>query len=54
MDLGPYYRILAASDRLRILVEELRYLGPKREILKELRRLAEDLEEAERALSVLL
>lgn len=31
MDLGPYYETLAASDRLRILVEELRWPGPTRE-----------------------
>lgn len=35
MDLGPYYATLAASDRLRILVEELRWPGPTREILTE-------------------
>jgi hypothetical protein len=47
MDLGPYYRTLAASDRLHILVEELRWRGPTREILWELTTLAEDLEIAE-------
>jgi hypothetical protein len=36
MDLGPYYATLAASDRLRVLVEELRRRGPTREILREL------------------
>jgi hypothetical protein len=50
MDLGPYYRILAPSDRLRIVVVELRWLGPTREILGELMCLAEELEEAERSL----
>ena len=34
--LGPYYPTLAASDRLRILVEELRWSGPTLEILREL------------------
>jgi hypothetical protein len=43
MDLGPYYPTLAASDRLRILVEELRS-GHSREILRELACLAEGLE----------
>ena len=54
MNLGPYYANLAASDRLRVLVEELRWSGPTREILGELGCLAESLEEAERALSVLI
>ena len=49
MDLGPYYSTLAASDRLRILVEELRRLGSTREILRELGCLAEELEEVERS-----
>ena len=31
MDLGPYDATLAASARLRILVEELRSRGPTRE-----------------------
>jgi hypothetical protein len=47
MDLGPYYATLAASDRLRILVEELRWEGPTPEILRELGCFAEELEEAE-------
>ena len=47
MNLGPYYPTLAASDRLRILVQELCYCGPTREVLRELRCLAEELEEAE-------
>ena len=47
MDLGPYYPTLAASDRLRILVEELRWEGPTREILSEVAYLAEELESAE-------
>ena len=48
MDLGPYYRTLTASDRLRVLVEELRWSGLTREILRELACLAEELEETER------
>ena len=47
MDLGPYYATLTASDRLRVLVEELRWSGPTREILRELGCLGEELEEAE-------
>ena len=54
MNLGPYYPTLTASDRLRILVEELRWEGLTREILRELGRLAEELEEAEEALAALL
>ena len=48
MNLDPFYGTLAPSDRLRILVEELRWVGPTREILRELNTLAENLEEAER------
>ncbi len=47
MDLGPYYATLPPSDRVRVLVEELRWSGPTREILREFDSLAEDLEEAE-------
>jgi hypothetical protein len=47
MDLGPYYRTLAASDRLRVLVEELRWVGPTREILSEPACFTDELEEAE-------
>jgi hypothetical protein len=38
---------LSASDRLRILTEELRHLGPKRWILTALDFLADELEETE-------
>ena len=44
MDLGPYYPDLTASDRLRVLVEELRWEGPTKEILRELGCFAEELE----------
>ena len=47
MELGSYYATLAASDRLRILVEELRRLGSTREILRGMACVAEELEEAE-------
>ncbi len=40
---------LAASDRLRLLTEELRYLGPQNWILTALDFLADELEEAEYA-----
>jgi hypothetical protein len=45
--LAPHYTTLAASDRLRVLVEELHWEGPTREILRELELLADDLEMAE-------